>query len=284
MQNWIIGFLAVLFWVIAIWIYLRWSNANFELGNFEPQAHAISTELNRLRAIGDQAALEKFLKATTRKWKRVGWLHQAYAGLLEEQGRFGEGVSVIRGYVSRVSNLEDENLRAAADEVMMLARLLHRNGRTAEAEKLAENMMDNPLSSSNLSLYYAEMAQDRGEDDEAMRRYGEAVERRPEDVGIAMRFATELLSRGREPEAEASLRLAMVRCPRGETLALIYARLAHDRGDYQEAAQRWADVRENFVFNLEAYDRGAEALRNLGQDAEAEKVLAARPRAIGDLI
>jgi tetratricopeptide (TPR) repeat protein len=70
-----------------------------------------------------------------------------------------------------------------------------------------------------------------------------------------------LLEAGRQAEAEDVLRQAIDRFP-GEVWPFRdFARLAHDRGDWEEAASRWSLMQQHHPSETDAVERGAEAVR-----------------------
>jgi predicted Zn-dependent protease len=52
-----------------------------------------------------------------------------------------------------------------------------------------------------------------------------------------------------------------------------YAAYAAHQGDWQEAAERWAEVRTRFPDDLIGYTGGVRALLEVGRSYEAEKIL-----------
>jgi tetratricopeptide (TPR) repeat protein len=84
---------------------------------------------------------------------------------------------------------------------------------------------------------------------------------------------------GTPAEAEALLAGGMARNEDEADLYVEYARLAHNRADWNEAIQRWTAIRERFPDRAEGYDGTAAALKAAGRDAEAAAVLASRVQA-----
>jgi tetratricopeptide (TPR) repeat protein len=73
----------------------------------------------------------------------------------------------------------------------------------------------------------------------------------------------------RHDEADAVLRRAIELFPNEAWPMLDFARLAHDRRDWTEAAARWAALRQRFPAEEMGYSSGAEALRAAGREQEA---------------
>jgi tetratricopeptide (TPR) repeat protein len=78
-----------------------------------------------------------------------------------------------------------------------------------------------------------------------------------------------LIEIGRSEEAESVLRSAIDRFADESWALRDYARLAHDRGDWDEAAVRWDALRRRFPAEEAGFSLGAAALKAAGRDAEA---------------
>lgn len=75
-----------------------------------------------------------------------------------------------------------------------------------------------------------------------------------------LRGAETMRQAGRESEADELLSTAVMRVPSDLNIHLEYARSAQRRGDWTNAAERWALVRERFPDCTEACEQEAEAL------------------------
>lgn len=283
MSQWIAGILAIAAWTYAVFIFLRWAKSNNEFERFHRQAAVEMAPVNAARESGDRAALGAALQHLVSKWRYVAEVQVPYAEFLEQEGRFDEAIRLLKAYLGRCGRIVDENRRSGMWPLFFLVRILHKAKQSAEAERLAAKSVGKPHALPHLSLLYAQIALDRGDEAVAMDRFGEAVSQFPTDVDVAERYIRELLQRGMVAEAEAELLDGMRRMDRAQSLRMIYAKLAHDRADWPAAAERWAELRENFVFTKEAYTEGAVALRAMGRDAEADAVLASRPSSIGQI-
>lgn len=87
--------------------------------------------------------------------------------------------------------------------------------------------------------------------------------------------AVALRELGRLDEAEAVIGEAVARFPDDPGPRVGWAALAHGRGDWAAAAERWDSVRARFPQEVIGYSLGAAALRGLGRDRDAETVLGA---------
>jgi tetratricopeptide (TPR) repeat protein len=79
---------------------------------------------------------------------------------------------------------------------------------------------------------------------------------------------------GRHDEAEMLTREGLRLYPRFRSIyAEVYALVARNRGDHQEAVRRFSDLRRQFPMMAIGYSAAALSLRELGHDAEAEAVI-----------
>jgi tetratricopeptide (TPR) repeat protein len=164
--------------------------------------------------------------------------------------------------------------------------ILWRNGMTqslrelqryAEAEALAtetcERFPSDPWAYAELAV----IAVAKGDLDEAAGRWALTRGRCPY-FGLAYTAGVELARRsGRETEADDILAVAVTRMRYDLGLHLDFARSAQQRGDWANAATRWALVRERFPECGEAREQEANALAVLGQRDKAANVTNDQP-------
>jgi tetratricopeptide (TPR) repeat protein len=120
----------------------------------------------------------------------------------------------------------------------------------------------------------ARIAEGRRDWPEALRRWEmvrDKFNHLSSDIGIAR--ALEQL--GRVQEADTQLLAAQLRQPLSHEIAFALARLANLRGDNEETARRWADVRRRFPLSAAGYREGFRHLVGMGRDEDAEAVLLA---------
>jgi predicted Zn-dependent protease len=146
------------------------------------------------------------------------------------------------------------------------ARVLLRLGRTAEAEiVLAGARRDLPDDAAVLETW-AEAALQRGALETALARF--------RSLGRASGgLARALHALGRLDEADAVYAELNEGRPAEPDLARHYALIAGERGDWPEAARRWARLTAAFPNHLPGYWQRAEALAGAGHWAEADAVL-----------
>jgi tetratricopeptide (TPR) repeat protein len=156
------------------------------------------------------------------------------------------------------------------------AKALKNLGRVDEADRLLSEGLYRTSVSHDLLIESAIFAEDRKDWEAAALRW-ETLRRRfptiPHGYVHCLRPLSEL---GRKAEADEILREGIDRNPDDPALAIEYARLAHGRGDWPEAALRWAAVRGRFPTRQEGYDNGSEALVALGETEEAERIRSTR--------
>jgi tetratricopeptide (TPR) repeat protein len=144
------------------------------------------------------------------------------------------------------------------------AHALQKLGRTAEADALlAEGRFRYPTFE-NLAIMQAHVAEQRGDNVEALKRWAVVRQRFPFDPA-GYRNAIRLL-RGQQEWAEADTiaQAAMDRFHDHAWPLAEYADLAHGRKDWAEAATRWAALHAAFPDRKDAQQREAEAVAAAG--------------------
>ena len=129
---------------------------------------------------------------------------------------------------------------------------------------------------------YAWLATARRDWPAAASRWAELRQRQPELVEAFLRGAQALATMWQHEEAEKLLADGMARFPRDGALATEYAWIAHHRHEFEDAVQRFAELRHRFPEIAAGYTGGAMALRNLFRLAEAEGLLTAAQRRFPD--
>jgi predicted Zn-dependent protease len=125
---------------------------------------------------------------------------------------------------------------------------------------------------------YAGIAEDRGDLNEAARRWKQVTSRFP-SFGDGYRGLIAVLRRlGQDAEIEAALAKAVHYCVEEPHWFAGYAASAEQRGDFATAASRWKDMRTRFPQQEQAYIRGAAALAALGESAALAELRAEHVR------
>ena len=145
-------------------------------------------------------------------------------------------------------------------------------GEFDEADKLLEQAVAMEPLSAVFAMRYAEVAEQRGDLEEALRRW-EIMRARIEGHAAWTESARIMCLLNRQDEAVELLTKARWRFESRPEPLIELARLCHRRGLLADAVGHWQAVRELFPQNEHGYIEGARALRDLGQRAEAEAVL-----------
>jgi Flp pilus assembly protein TadD len=122
------------------------------------------------------------------------------------------------------------------------------------------------------AVEYAKHAQQRGDWEEALRRYRLAIACAPNGARGLVGAAKALAELGRFDEADTLLRKAQRRFPDSPSLQLDFAWIAHRRKDWPEAARRWEAYREAAPNDKVGYRQGVQALRMAARTAEANNL------------
>jgi tetratricopeptide (TPR) repeat protein len=146
--------------------------------------------------------------------------------------------------------------------------------RRAEAEPLLAEAIKRFPADLEPIWVYALIAQDRGERDEAMRRFGLLLERFPAHRDSHMRIIALLRDTGRFAEAEERLAAGLDLFPDEPWFAAQHGWTALARRDPQAANERFQMCRERFPDYADAVIGGAVALRESGLMREADALLA----------
>jgi len=195
-------------------------------------------------------------------------LQMEYARLATRRQDWSEAVKRWTDIYNNFNHLAGVSGSAAA---------LKELGRHDEADQLLYDVMYKAGNDVPFWLESASIAEHRQNWEEAARRWATVRDRFPLLPHGYIRGVRPLLELGHVIEAEYVLQEGIDRIQGDPALRLEYAQLAHRRQDWHEASQRWSAFRERFPNRPEGYQRGSEALKALGQTAEAAKLLAMAP-------
>jgi tetratricopeptide (TPR) repeat protein len=151
---------------------------------------------------------------------------------------------------------------------------LSRAGQLAAAEALINKGVRLFPDNAQAWTEAARIAEHRHDWQEAIRRW-EIVREKFRDVRGDIGLARGLEKLGRIEEAEDHLKTAQLRAHQVHEIAPALARLANLRGDKEEAARRWADVRRRFPRLSVGYQEGFRHLMQMGRCTDAEAILLA---------
>ena len=155
------------------------------------------------------------------------------------------------------------------------ADMLKRAGRVAEAEALLLDGQRTFPGERDLFLDHAELAAERQDWTEALRRFGLLQERFPDFWWSWKRAADTLRAAGRTGEAETVLLDGQRRHPQEAGLFLDHAELAAAAKDWAETVRRFEIARDRFPAMWWPWRRIVQTLREMERFDEAERVVLA---------
>jgi tetratricopeptide (TPR) repeat protein len=158
-----------------------------------------------------------------------------------------------------------------------IANALTETGRHDEADKTLKDVLYKWGNDLNIWFAFVKVAQHRQDWEEVARRWAMIRKRFPMEPVVYTHGLGDLLRTSRPEAADEVLREGMEQLPFEPDIWIEYARLAHRRNEWEEAAKRWAAVREHFPVRPEGFDRGADALAAAGKSEEASAVRAMKP-------
>jgi tetratricopeptide (TPR) repeat protein len=216
---------------------------------------------------------------------KLGSFDEVDAMMQEGRKRYPREEHYARGYAQsarRRGNLQEALLRCeivrrrfprVAEGYAIAAACLNDLGRHDEAESMIRRGVQKLPNEFELHVQHARNATQRREWPEALRRW-EVVRRRFEHQFVGPLHAAQCLREmGRFAEAETILTEACERFYQIDWLYAESADLATAKGDYDVAVQRWAALlRRSPNFTI-AYTKGAQALRKIGREVEADELL-----------
>jgi predicted Zn-dependent protease len=236
-----------------------------ELRSRAPEvAISSKTAIRSLVAVRQLDLAEAVLKEGLKKYPGANELLLVYADIPRLRGDWPEArqrAQVVRKQLSG-------NVTGYLWEAMALKEM----GQFDEADTLLLQAIALEPTYPPPTIEYAEVAERRGDLDEALRRWT-LMRERIEDQFAWVRSARILCKMNREDEALELLTAARWRFQsRPEPMAEI-ARILRSRGQVEDAVQQWQAVREQYPQSETGYIEGARLLRELGRMDEAEAIL-----------
>ena len=155
-------------------------------------------------------------------------------------------------------------------------------GQYQDADQLLSSILYKWGNDLSVWVSFVNVAEHQQDWEEVARRWETVRRRFPlEPMGYLHALASVLKS-ARPERADEILHEGIERMPYDSDICVEYARLAHNRGDWDEAGKRWAVVREKFPERAEGYAAGAEALANAGRVEESSEIAARNPLTRGE--
>ena len=139
----------------------------------------------------------------------------------------------------------------------------------AALAELLQRFPDNPAGMARL----ADMAAQRGDWQEATRRWAAVAAAAPEQPDVIVRASRGMSALGHLAEADDLLSQARVSMPSDFSIAVAWAELAMQREVWPEAARRLGEIRERFPDQPHGWLEGARALLRSERHAESEALL-----------
>jgi tetratricopeptide (TPR) repeat protein len=194
-----------------------------------------------------------------------------HARIAEARGKFDQALDRWQ-HLRDVA--PDENHPCYQNGTIGLAKCLRKFGRADDAEALLLPFVQQFGVEYAALIELAEIAADRGDAAEAIKRWQRIKNGFPlmnggylGQIGVLKKF-------GRTAEVEAVLFEAMDRMPGELWPAVDYANAAGEVGDHAESARRWSMVIERFPDCESAFRNRAHALAMLGRNDEADALKA----------
>jgi predicted Zn-dependent protease len=197
------------------------------------------------------------------------------AGLLIEHAKFAERREDWATALERWNKVYEIHKHAAG--VSGAATALAKLGRFDEADKLIEEVRYRFGNEPVIWFTHANVAVLRNDMQSACNRW-EFVQTRFPRSPIGYLESYKLLRiLNRDDEAEAAISRGLDSLPEDAQLLITFARAAHHRRAWSDAAIRWSKVRKHLPQNREGYLEGAIALETLGAHEQASELRAMCP-------
>ena len=145
-------------------------------------------------------------------------------------------------------------------------------GRLDEAETTLASGLKAMPNEVGLHIEYAKIAERRSDWDAAMKRWTFVRDQYGHLAGTAG-MASTLAELGRHDEADTVLREILYKASSEITIWIAIAQIAEHKADWEEAARRWAVVRQRFPRSPLGYSRGFKPELEMGRPQDAEEIL-----------
>ncbi len=208
--------------------------------------------------------LEQLLARGLKRYPSDVWLLAASAQTAYERGNLDE--ALLRSETLRKKHpFSDKGYWIAAAALSQL-------NRPEEAEAIFVKALKILPNDAALLIEYAKLAERKKDWGTALERWNTLFALCGHLAGISG-GATALARLGRFDEADTLIASVVHRAGTDDLVWMASARVAEARGDWEEAARRWAIYRNRFPLLLTAYSEALTSLRQLGRHTEIEDVL-----------
>jgi predicted Zn-dependent protease len=248
-------------WIVAAATLLLWVFGYF--GAYRFSAAKVEKERDQ-RALADMGArTEHGIRDAMRRHPKSVTPARAWVDLCIEAGNWPEAM--------KRAEIFAKMFPSRAEPIACKAEVLARSGREAESDSLVEQNAKRFPSDPWILVAYAETAKRRGDAAETERRVRPVLARFPGLIQGYIIGIWALTAQGKYAEAEALIAMGDQKVDGGlkHFGKIPAAEIASARKDWRRAADRWMDVRVGFPGHSDAYAKGSEALRELGDLAAA---------------
>ena len=175
--------------------------------------------------------------------------------------------------IDEALEIESENLRGR----VWRGRILFQLRRFDEAEATLASLIASDPSDASAAVWHAWVAHGRGDWPEAARRWEKVRKNWPEHEDGYFGGGGAYVAVLNFDAADSVYRNGILRFPPRPHILDAFARAAHERRDWDEAANRWTVLRTIFPHELNGYVGAANSLLDAGKFEEAEATLRATP-------
>jgi uncharacterized protein HemY len=244
---------------------------------FSIQQASLAAKLKEARRAGDEETERKFIFEAVQKFPNAIMPYIGLHDYLVQRGRLDEARTSINK-ILKIQRSNPEFHRGECNLIYMKKiHLMLQMGEAPAAEREIEDGL-RWLGPNRSLLSLAAMIDARnGKPDRQLEKLTAIRDAFPLDVEAHVELYNVSRARNDDTLSEDILRHGQSYLPQSIALYIPYARMAHERQDWEEAAARWAVIQERFVLNAEGFEKGAEALRHLGRNDEADAVMAEHP-------
>jgi tetratricopeptide (TPR) repeat protein len=277
MYGTIMGVIAVSLVTVTAVITRRRGNLMAEPILFNIHKASLAAKLKEAKQAGDEEAERKFIYEAVKKFPNAIMPYIALHDYLVERGRLDEARKSINK-ILKIQRSNPEFDRGDCNLIYMKKiHLMLQMGEAPAAEREIEDGL-RWLGANRFLLSLAALIDARnGKPDRQFEKLTVIRDIFPLEVEAHVDLYNVSRSRNDETMSEDILRQGQSSLPQSIALFIPYARMAHERQDWEEAVARWSVIQERFVLNAEGFDKGAEALRHLGRDDKADAVMANHP-------
>lgn len=273
----IMGVITITLFLMTIYLVRRRGSMASDAIMYHHFRQAHEQQLRAARDRGDLKTIETYFVTATRKFPYAPEAALNFAQFLVEAKRLDEALAAVETAHKRLKPFIDRQNGEWYGLNVIRVQILLAQDRIDAAEAALNRAIGQMPGRRHFMRMRLTIAERRGEDHDIIQTLTEIRDAFPKEAESHLDLFHSLMRRERVEEAEAALLHAQTLLPQTIDVHIPFARLAHARQEWEVAAARWAVIQQKFVLNAEGFEKGAEALRHLGREAEAEAVLAEHP-------